>query len=82
MSAADEFEKIASFLEDTLEKLIRFDKYEKHFQSSPREALELVHDALTRFYVDVIDLTLVTTKHYRSSTISKPFVTPGPRTRC
>lgn len=32
-----------------------------------------MHDALTLFYVDVIDLTLVVTKHFRTSVISRPF---------
>lgn len=73
MSAAGEFEKISGFLQDTLEQLSRFAAYEKHFQSSTREALDLVHDALTHFYVDVIDLTLVVTKQFRTNVISKSF---------
>lgn len=64
---ADGFTKIDAWLEDTLDKLIRFDEYEKHFQSS----LDLMHDALTKFYVDVIDLALVTTNHSRRGVFGK-----------
>lgn len=67
ISAADSFKKIDAWLKDTLDKLIRFDEYEKHFQSS----LDLMHDALTKFYVDVIDLALVTTNHFCCGVFSK-----------
>lgn len=56
-----------AWLKDTLDKLIRFDEYEKHFRSS----LDLMHDALTKFYVDVIYLALVTTNHFRRGVFSK-----------
>ncbi|KAI5844036.1 hypothetical protein DFP73DRAFT_75435 [Morchella snyderi] len=73
MSAAVEFEKISGFLQDTLDQLKRFAAYEEHFRSSTREALDLLHAALTDFYVDVIDLTLVVTKHFRTNVIKYVF---------
>lgn len=73
ISAADGYAKIDTLLKDTLDKLIRFNEYEKLFQSSKLRSLDLIHDALTKFYIDVIELTLVTVKHYGRGVISTWF---------
>jgi len=65
-SAASGFAKIESLLNNTLDKLNLFHQYEKHFRSSGGRSLDLIHNPLAKFYVDVIELSLVTTKHYRS----------------
>lgn len=71
MSAADEAGKIEGFLKDMLEKLNLFQQLEAHFQSSSAESWRLLYSALTDFYVDVIDFTLITAKHYRSNIFSR-----------
>lgn len=70
VSAADGFAKIDAILRSTFEKLVLFDEYEKIYRGSKLRSLDLIHDALTKVYTDIIDLTLVTTKHYHRSTIS------------
>lgn len=46
---------------------MRLDEYEKHFKSS----LDWMHDALTKFYVDVIDLAF--TNNFRRGVFSKMY---------
>lgn len=69
VSAADGFAQIDAILRSTFERLILFDEYEKIYRGSRLRSLNLVHDALTRVYIDIIDLTLVTIKHYRRGII-------------
>lgn len=71
MSAADEAGKIDGFLKDILDKLKLFQELEAHFKSASADSWGLLYDALTNFYVDVIDFTLIAAKHYRSNTFSK-----------
>lgn len=71
MSVADEAAKIEGFLKDVLEKLNLFQQLEDHFMSYGSQSWDHLHNALAKFYVDVINFTLVTAKHYRSRTYSR-----------
>lgn len=71
MSVAEEAGKIDGFLKDVLEKLNHFQQLEDHFKSCARQSWDHLYNALANFYVDVINFTLITAKHYRSRTYSK-----------
>lgn len=71
MSVADEAAKIEGFLKDVLEKLNLFQQLEDHFLSCGSQSWDHLHNALANFYVDVINFTLITAKHYRSRTYSR-----------
>lgn len=73
ISVADEAGKIEGFLKDVLDKLNLFQGVEDHFKSCGSGSWDLLYTALTNFYVDVINFTLITAKHYRARTYSKWF---------
>lgn len=68
---SDEFSKIDTALSDMLGQLELFRRFEEHFKPAVSKSWDHLYDALGRFYIDVIDFTLIAAKRYRTGTLGE-----------